>query len=126
LAVIATPPRVIPGIIADLGQLGCRAAVVITAGFDTDLRTAMLTAGRPYLMRIVGPNCLGFLSPVRGINASFAHMSPPAGALAFVTQSGAIATSIIDWAAGKNIGFSHLISLGEMSDVDFGDLLDFL
>jgi acetyltransferase len=126
LAVIATPPAVIPGLVADLGQRGCRAAVVITAGFDTKLKQDMLAAGRPHLMRIVGPNCLGFLSPVRGINASFSHLTPARGGLAFVTQSGAIATSIIDWAIGRDIGFSHLISLGDMSDVDFGDLLDFL
>jgi acetyltransferase len=126
LAVIATPPRTIPDIVREVGELGCRAAVVITAGIDPMLREDMLSAGRPFLMRIVGPNCLGFLSPVRGINASFAHMAPPKGNLAFVTQSGAIATSIIDWAAGRKIGFSHMVSLGDMSDVDFGDLLDFL
>ena len=126
LAVIATPPRVIPGLISELAKRGCRAAVVITAGFDPDLKNAMLTAGRPHLMRIVGPNCLGFLSPIRGINASFAHLAPLKGNLAFVTQSGAIATSIIDWAIGRKVGFSHLVSLGDMSDVDFGDLLDFL
>ncbi len=126
LAIIATPPHTVPGLIADLGARGTRAAVVITAGFDAHQRDAMLAASRPHLMRIVGPNCLGFLSPVRGINASFAHMTPTKGRIAFLTQSGAIATSIIDWATGKNIGFSHIVSLGDMSDVDFGDLLDFL
>lgn len=126
LAVIATPPRAIPQLISELGQAGCRAAVVVTAGFDDDLRAEMLSAGRPYLMRVVGPNCLGLLSPVSGVNASFAHLMPERGRLAFVTQSGAIATSIIDWAIGRKIGFSHIVSLGDMSDVDFGDLLDFL
>ena len=126
LAVIATPPAAVPGLIGELGAKGCRAAVVITAGFDPGSRDAMLAAGKPYLMRIVGPNCLGFLSPVRGINASFSHRTPLKGRLAFLTQSGAIATSIIDWALGRNIGFSHIVSLGDMADVDFGDLLDFL
>jgi acetyltransferase len=126
LAVIATPARTVPKLIGDLCKMGCRAAVVISAGFDRQLRDEMLMAGRSHLMRIVGPNCLGFLSPVRGINASFTHKAPLKGRLAFVTQSGAIATSIIDWAIGRNIGFSHLISLGDMSDVDFGDLLDYL
>jgi acetyltransferase len=126
LAVIATPAKVAPTLVHELGELGCRAAVVISAGFDERLRDEMLAAGRPHLMRIVGPNCLGFVSPVRGINASFSHKAPAKGRLAFLTQSGAIATSIIDWAIGRNIGFSHLISLGDMSDVDFGDLLDFL
>lgn len=126
LAVIATPPRAVPQLIAELGARGCRAAVIITAGFDTELRNATLAAARPYLMRIVGPNSLGFLSPVRGINASFSHSTPTANSLALVTQSGAIATSMIDWAVGRGVGFSHIISLGDMVDVDFGDLLDFL
>lgn len=92
LAVIATPPHVIPSLIAEPGERGCRAAVVITAGFDAKLSGAMLATGRPHLMRIVGLNCLGFLSPTSGINASFAHRTPAKGRLAFLTQSGAIAT----------------------------------
>lgn len=126
LAILATPPGAIPGLIAQLGDIGCKAVIVITAGIVGDLRQRMLDAARPHLMRIVGPNCLGMLSPVRGVNASFSHKAPPRGGLAFVTQSGAIATSIIDWALGKGIGFSHVLSLGDMADVDFGDLLDFL
>jgi acetyltransferase len=107
--------------------------VVVSAGFGEadrvagkELRQQMLDAAKPHLLRIVGPNCLGFISPPFGINASFAHLTPPAGSLAFVTQSGAIATAVVDWAAHRNIGFSHVISLGDMSDVDFGDLLDYL
>jgi len=126
LAVIATPPPTVPGLIAELGAAGCRAAVVITAGFTTDQKQAMLDAARMHLMRIIGPNCLGFLSPVHGINGSFSHMAPLKGRLALLSQSGAIATSIIDWANGNGIGFSHLVSMGDMADVDFGDLLDFL
>ncbi len=133
LAVVATPPATVPGIIAELGLRGCRAAVVITAGFGEGeeitgaaLREKMLEAARPTLMRIVGPNCLGFISPARGINATFAHLAPAAGDIAFITQSGAIATALIDWAAGRSFGFSHLVSLGDMTDVDFGDLLDYL
>jgi len=126
LAVIATPPAVVPSLIAELGDRGCRSAVVITAGFDRAAKAAILAAARTNLLRVMGPNCLGFLSPVRGINASFAHLTPKAGDIAFVTQSGAIATSMIDWAMARGIGFSHLLSLGDMSDVDFGDLLDYL
>lgn len=133
LAVVATPPATVPDIIAELALAGCRAAVVITAGFGEGeeitgaaLRNKMLDAARPKLMRVVGPNCLGFISPARGINASFAHLAPAAGDIAFITQSGAIATALIDWAAGRSVGFSHLISLGDMADVDFGDLLDYL
>lgn len=133
LAVIATPPAAIPGLIAELGARGCRAAVIVTAGFGEGdriegkpLLQQMLSAARPYLLRIVGPNCLGFISPAAGINASFAHIAPPAGELAFVTQSGALATGILDWASARGYGFSHVLSLGDMSDVDFGDLLDYL
>jgi acetyltransferase len=133
LAVVATPPATVHGLIAELAACGCRAAVVITAGFGEGeevtgaaLREDMLRAARVKLMRIVGPNCLGFISPKRGIQASFAHLPPKEGDIAFITQSGAIATALIDWAAGRGIGFSHLISLGDMSDVDFGDLLDYL
>jgi acetyltransferase len=133
LAVLATPPDTIPGLIAELGARGCRAAVVVTAGFGEGgkaegeaLRAAMLNAARPYLLRVVGPNCLGFLSPGAGINASFAHLAPKAGDVAFLSQSGALVTAVLDWAVGRDLGFSHIVSLGDMSDVDFGDLLDHL
>ncbi len=126
LAFIATPPHTVPGLLAELGAKGCRAAVVITAGFSLVEKQALLDAARPHLMRIVGPNCLGFLSPANGVNGSFSHMTPRAGGLALLSQSGAIATSMIDWACGHDIGFSHLVSLGDMADVDLGDLLDFL
>ena len=131
LAVIATPPHTFPGLIAELGARGTRAAIVITAGISggTDngrLRQAMLDAARPHLLRIVGPNCLGAMAPPMGLNASFGHIPPLPGSIAFVTQSGAIVTSIVDWATGRGIGFSHIVSLGDMSDVDFGDMLDYL
>ena len=86
----------------------------------------MLDAARPHLLRIVGPNCIGVIAPEVGLNASFAHLRPDAGHLAFVAQSGAIVTSVLDWAEPRGIGFSHLVSLGDMSDVDFGDMLDYL
>ncbi|MCU0971118.1 MAG: acetate--CoA ligase family protein, partial [Gammaproteobacteria bacterium] len=132
LAVIATPPESVPGIVADLGRRGTRAAVVITAGFaeaaghGRELQQAMLDAARPYTLRIVGPNCLGILVPGIGLNASFAHVDPQPGGLAFVTQSGAIVTAMLDWARARGVGFSHVVSLGDMADVDFGDMLDYL
>ena len=119
------PPR-IPALIAELGAKGTRAAVVITAGIRDDLRRAMLEAARPHLLRIQGPNCLGLMLPGIGLNASFSHQPPLAGDLAFVSQSGALITAIIDWARGRSIGFSHVVSLGDMADADFGDLLDYL
>src|SRR3984957_17513508 len=133
LAVLAPPPETIPGLIAELGARGCRAAVVVTAGFGEGgraagdaLRQQMLEAARPHLLRVVGPNCLGFLSPGVGINASFAHLAPKKGDIAFLSQSGALVTAVLDWAVGRGLGFSHIVSLGDMSDVDFGDLLDVL
>ena len=131
LAVVATPAATVPGIIAELAQRGCRAAVVISAGLGIDgdgrdLKRAMLEAARPHLMRIVGPNCIGVISPAKGINASFAHLTPRAGDIALVSQSGAIVTSVLDWADERGIGFSHVMSLGDMGDVDFGDMLDYL
>lgn len=132
LAVIATPPQTVPKLVADLAERGTRGAVVVTAGLDakdasgTSFRQSMLRAAKPHLMRIVGPNTVGVLSPSQGLNASFAHLSPDPGHIAFVTQSGAVVTAVVDWAKPRGIGFSHLVSLGDMADVDFGDMLDYL
>ncbi|ACJ00137.1 bifunctional acetate--CoA ligase family protein/GNAT family N-acetyltransferase [Rhodospirillum centenum] len=132
LAVIATPPQTIPGLIAELGERGTKAAVVITAGFaemgedGRKLQQQVLDAARPHLLRVVGPNCLGVMVPARGVNAGFAHLPPLKGDIALVAQSGAVVTSILDWANARGIGFSHLVSLGGMADVDFGDMLDYL
>lgn len=133
LAVIATPPPTVPGLIADFAQRGTRAAVVVTAGFGeggddvgSDLRRAMLEAAGAHTLRIVGPNCIGVMAPSVGLNAGFAHIAPKPGHLAFVAQSGAVATSVLDWATSRGIGFSHIVSLGDMCDVDFGDMLDYL
>ena len=126
LGVIATPPQTVPQLIEQLAARGARAAVVITAGVRGEVRAAMLEAARPHLLRIQGPNCLGLMVPGIGVNAGFAHRPPLSGDLALVSQSGALVTAIIDWACGRNIGFSHVISLGDMADVDFGDALDYL
>lgn len=133
LAVICTPPATVPGLIAALGARGTKGAVVITAGFKElgsaegrALEQAVLDAARPHLLRIVGPNCLGIVSTPFGINASFSHVGARKGGVAFVSQSGAMATTVLDWASGRGIGFSHLVSLGDMADVDFGDMLDYL
>jgi acetyltransferase len=125
LAVVVTPPATIPGLIAELGRIGTRAAVVITAGVRDGLRGAMLEAARPHLLRVQGPNCLGLMVPGLGLDASFSYRAPLAGELAFLSQSGALITGIVDWACARGIGFSHVVSLGDMADVDFGDLLDY-
>ena len=129
LAVVCTPAATVPGLIADLGQRGTRAAVVITAGPHTDafdLDSAVLAEARRYDMRILGPNCLGLIVPGSGLDASFAHTSTPKGDLALVSQSGAILTAVLDWGKARGIGFSHLISMGDMIDVSVNDLLDHL
>jgi acetyltransferase len=128
LAVILTPPDSVPGIIGELGAKGTRAAVVITAGLGSEngLRQAMLDAARPYLFRIVGPNTVGLAVPPIGLNATFAHLAAAPGPVALLSQSGAIMTSLIDWAADAKVGFSHIVSLGDMADADAADFLDLL
>ena len=132
LAVIATPPDTVPGLIAELGARGTRAAVVLTAGFaegeavvGRERAAKLLDAARPNLLRVVGPNCLGLAVPSIGLNATFAPADLLAGNIAFLTQSGAMATTVLDWALPRGIGFSAIVSMGDMTDVDFGDLLDY-
>jgi acetyltransferase len=132
LAVIASPPDTVASLIGELGAHGTRAAVILTAGFGEGEAAAgkertpqILTAARKHLLRIVGPNCLGIAVPSLGLNATFAPASMLAGNIAFLTQSGAMATTVLDWALPRGIGFSAIVSMGDMSDVDFGDLLDF-
>ncbi|MFZ0789719.1 MAG: CoA-binding protein, partial [Chromatiaceae bacterium] len=133
LGVVCTPPAAVPEVVSALGRQGARAAVIITAGFAEDrearggaLQREVMDTARSYRMRIVGPNCLGILVPGIGLNASFARGPARPGNLAFVAQSGAIISSVLDWAGARGIGFSHLVSLGDMADVDFGDMLDYL
>jgi acetyltransferase len=133
LAVICTPPATVPGIIRELGMRGTRAAIVLTAGLGASvdhtgrtLKQAMLDEASPWLLRILGPNCVGLLVPGIGLNASFAHTGALPGGIAFVSQSGALVTGVLDWANSRGIGFSRFISLGDSADVDFGDVLDFL
>jgi acetyltransferase len=127
LAIIATPAATVPAIIQVLAKKGCKAAVVISAGLSgAPLRQQMLDAAKPSLLRIIGPNCLGFISPHLGINASFAQLTPKAGGLALVAQSGAVTTAALDWASDRGFGFSRVVTLGDMIDVDFGDVLDYL
>jgi acetyltransferase len=132
LAVVAVPAPSVPGVAAALARHGTAGATVISSGFaergaeGARLQEELLAAAGSGSMRIVGPNCLGLLVPRHGLNASFAHLSPRDGGIAFVTQSGAVITAVLDWTQPRGIGFSHLVSLGAMSDVDFGDMLDYL
>jgi len=125
LAVICTPPDTVPGLIADLGARGTRAAAVLTA-LPPATRSAMLKAAKPHLLRILGPGGIGLVSPLAGVNASVAHVGAKAGHTAFISQSGMLMTAVLDYARLHSIGFSRVVSLGEGGDIDLGDLLDFL
>lgn len=126
LAIIAVPARHIPDMIGKLGQKGIRLAVVISAGLSDEngLKPAMLEAAKVAGVRILGPNCLGVLIPRAGLNASFAPTDALAGGLAFLSQSGALATAILDWAKARNVGFSAVLSIGDMADIDLPELVE--
>lgn len=133
LAVVCTPAPTVPGLIEQLGALGTKAAIVLTAGLEAHItgdgvnaQRAMLEAARPHLLRILGPNCIGLIIPGIRFNASFAGATALPGKIAFVSQSGALTTAVLDWAAENDIGFSKFISIGNSADIDFGDILDYL
>lgn len=133
LAVVCTPAPTVPGLIEQLGALGTKAAIVLTAGLEAHItgdgvnaQLAMLEAARPHLLRILGPNCIGLIIPGIRFNASFAGATALPGKIAFVSQSGALTTAVLDWAAENDIGFSKFISVGNSADIDFGDILDYL
>ncbi len=132
LAVICTPADSVPELLSALGRKGTRAAIVLSAGLKAmtasgiTIEQSMLAAARPYLLRVLGPNCIGALVTGVALNASFSPGNALPGKLAFVTQSGALATAMLDWANSRGIGFSHFVSLGDSADVDFGDMLDYL
>jgi acetyltransferase len=132
LAVITTPAATVPEVIHQCGEHGVRAAIVISAGFaeagdaGTRLQKQLLQEAARYQLRIMGPNCLGLIHTRKHLNATFSKNMAQPGPLALVSQSGALCTAILDWAAPRNIGFSAVVSLGSASDIDFGDVLDYL
>ncbi|MCS6291509.1 MAG: bifunctional acetate--CoA ligase family protein/GNAT family N-acetyltransferase [Nitrospira sp.] len=132
LAVICTEAETVPDIIEACGKHGVRAAMVLSAGFTevgtrgAALERTMLANAKNYGVRIIGPNCLGIIRTAIGLNATFFKGSVKAGNLALVSQSGALCTAILDWAPANDIGFSSVVSMGAASDVDFGEILDYL
>lgn len=127
LAILATPPATIPPLLETLGQRGTRAAVVITAGLRSGgLQDAMMEVAKRHDIRIMGPNCIGVLSPCVGLNASFVQTTPLTGDTALISQSGALLTSFLDWANAHGVGFSHMVSLGDIADIGVADMLDYL
>jgi acetyltransferase len=129
LVIIATPAIQMPEIIRECGICGVRAVIIISAGFKetgaegAKLEQAVLDEARHYSIRLVGPNCLGLMSPAAGLNATFATAMAGAGRVAFLSQSGALCTAILDWSFSQRVGFSAFVSVGSMLDVGWGDLI---
>ncbi|VVM04304.1 Acetyltransferase Pat [Methylacidimicrobium cyclopophantes] len=132
LAIIATPALTVPGIIEECAEIGVKAALILSAGFKETgpagklLEDRMIATARAKGLRILGPNCLGLMLPHAHCNASFAAKMALPGSIAFLSQSGAVGTAILDWSLREKIGFSAFFSLGSMADVDWGDVLFFL
>src|SRR5689334_4169633 len=128
LVVITAPAREIPDIIDQAGRRGSAGALVVSAGLGHgpgSLYEAAIAAARKYGMRLIGPNCLGIMMPGVNLNASFAAHMPEAGNLALISQSGAIAAGMVDWAAQRGVGVSGVVTIGDQLDVDIADLLDY-
>jgi acetyltransferase len=129
LAVIATPAFTVPDVMRECAEQGVRAAIIISAGFrETGEQGAALEGqirdiAREAGMRVIGPNCLGVMRPVTGLNATFAGRIARPGSVAFISQSGALLTAILDWSTVENVGFSAFVSIGSMADVGWGDLI---
>lgn len=132
LAVIATPAAAVPTVLEDCGVHGTKAAVVLSAGFREAgdqgrvLEDSVLEVARRHGIRFLGPNCLGIMRPEIGLNATFSQSMAKPGHIAFVSQSGAMCTAMLDWAGPHDIGFSCVVSSGTAADVDFGEILDYL
>ena len=132
LAVIATPAPTVPGVIAECVKAGVRGAIIISAGFKergpegVELERRVLEEARKGRMRLIGPNCLGAMMPPSGLNATFATTIAKPGNVAFISQSGALCTAVLDWSLREQVGFSAFISIGSMLDVGWGDLIDYL
>ena len=129
--VVTTPAAIIPGIIGEAADLGVPGAVVISAGFKetgpagVELERQVLAHARRGNMRLIGPNCLGVMNPISGVNATFAAGIARRGNVAFISQSGALCTAVLDWSLREMVGFSAFVSIGSMLDVGWGDLIGY-
>src|SRR5574339_1012760 len=132
LAVVVTPAATVPAIIQEAVDLGVKGAIIISAGFKevgpegVELERQIMEHARRGNMRIIGPNCLGVMSPITGLNATFATTIARRGTVGFISQSGALCTAILDWSSQANVGFSHFVSIGSMLDVDWSALIYYL
>ena len=131
LAVIATPAETVPEVVEQCGKAGVEAAVILSAGFieagkeGSKRFEKIKKIASKYNIRILGPNCMGFINPLLGLNATFLNQKVLPGRIVFISQSGALGGSILDWAAEQNVGFSHFVSVGSMIDIGFHDLIDY-
>ncbi len=131
LAIIATPAHTVPQIVEECGKAGVTALVIISAGFKEagdegkKFENQIHELKDRFNMRIIGPNCLGIMRPSVKLNATFANKAPGLGKIAFISQSAALCSSVLDWASEAHVGFSAIVSVGSMLDVDFGDLIDY-
>lgn len=132
LAVIVTPARTVPGVMQECADQGIKGVIIISAGFKetgpegVELERQILEIARAYEMRVIGPNCLGVMNPISGLNATFAAAMARPGNVGFISQSGALCTAVLDWSFKENVGFSAFVSIGSMLDVGWGDLIDYL
>ena len=131
LAVVATPAKTVPGIIDECGEAGIDSSIVISAGFSETgkegkkLEEKLEKTRKKHDMRILGPNCLGTIRPGADLNLTFLRKNAAAGKVAFLSQSGAMGSAILDWSTRAKVGFSAFVSVGNMMDIDFGDLIDY-
>jgi acetyltransferase len=132
LAIIATPADTVPDLVEECGRAGVDGVIVISAGFKEtgkegqERENRLLKIKEKYGIRIMGPNCLGIVKPSLNLNTSFMKINPEPGRIAFISQSGAMGSAVIDWATSRHIGFSLFASVGSMLDIDFGDMIDYL
>lgn len=132
LAVIVTPAPSVPGIIHECVAHGVKAAIIISAGFKEtgetglELERQIREFTRTRQIRVIGPNCLGIMTPVSGLNATFAAAMARRGSVGFISQSGALCTAVLDWSLSEQVGFSVFASIGSMLDVGWGDLISYL
>ena len=131
LAIIATPAKTIPDVMEECGKAQVKGVIIVSAGFKETgapgkaLEERISDVAKKYGIRVVGPNCIGLIRPRNNLNATFLDKMPKPGNIAFISQSGALGSAILDWAIHQNIGFSNFVSVGSMIDVDFGDLIDY-
>ena len=131
LAMIATPAKTVPDVMEECGKAHVKGVIIVSAGFKETgpegkaLEEKILEAAKKYGIRVIGPNCIGIIRPRINLNATFLDKMPKPGNIAFLSQSGALGSAILDWAIHENIGFSNFVSVGSMIDVDFGDLIDY-